>query len=608
MALVLADRVQQTGTANTTVSFTLSGAVTGFQSLSVVGNGNTTYYAAFDTTGNWETGLGTYTTAGTLLTRTTIYASSNSGSAVTFSGTVNVFVTYPAGRSVNLDASNNVSALGTIASGTWQGSVIAATYGGSGVAGTLTGLLYGNGTGAYTVATTAQALTLIGTVPIANGGTNSTATATAGGAVYGTGTAYAVTAAGTSGNALISAAAGAPAFGNLALGTANTNVSGTLTPTNGGTGVATLTGFAYGNGTSAFTVATTAQVLTLIGTLPIANGGTNSTATATAGGVGYGTGTAHAYTAAGTSGQPLISAAAGAPAFGTLALGTANTNVSGTLTVTNGGTGVATLTGIVKGTGTTAFTAATSGTDYSAGTSALGTGILKSTTTTGALTIAVAADFPTLNQNTTGTAANVTGTVALLNGGSGQTTAQAAMNAFAGAVTSGSYLRGNGTNVVMNTIQAADVPTLNQNTTGSAATFTSTSQNSQFNSVGVGTAGSTTAGEIRATNNITAYYTSDRRFKENIQDIPNALEIASSIGSKTFDWTDAYIKAHGGEDGYFVQKSDFGVIAQDVQAVFPKATRIKPDGTLAVDYEKLGTLAFAAIGQLLKRVEILEAR
>jgi hypothetical protein len=86
----------------------------------------------------------------------------------------------------------------------------------------------------------------------------------------------------------------------------------------------------------------------------------------------------------------------------------------------------------------------------------------------------VAADIPTLNQNTSGTASNVTGTVAIGNGGSGQTTAQAAMNAFAGAVTSGSYLRGNGTNVVMSTIQAADVPTLNQNTTGSAGSLVTT--------------------------------------------------------------------------------------------------------------------------------------
>lgn len=95
MALVLADRVQQTGTANTTVSFTLSGSVTGYQSFSVIGNTNTTYYSATDSSGNWEVGLGTYSTTGPTLTRTTIFSSSNSGSAVTFSGTVNVFVTFP---------------------------------------------------------------------------------------------------------------------------------------------------------------------------------------------------------------------------------------------------------------------------------------------------------------------------------------------------------------------------------------------------------------------------------------------------------------------------------------------------------------------------------
>jgi hypothetical protein len=79
---------------------------------------------------------------------------------------------------------------------------------------------------------------------------------------------------------------------------------------------------------------------------------------------------------------------------------------------------------------------------------------------------------PTWNQNTTGTASNVTGTVAIANGGSGTTTAQGAMNAFAGAVTSGSYLRGNGTDVIMSAIQVADVPTLNQNTTGTASNVT----------------------------------------------------------------------------------------------------------------------------------------
>lgn len=81
-------------------------------------------------------------------------------------------------------------------------------------------------------------------------------------------------------------------------------------------------------------------------------------------------------------------------------------------------------------------------------------------------------DVPTLNQNTTGTASNVTGTVAIANGGTGETTRQAAMDALAGSVTLGQYLRGNGTDVVMSAIQAADVPTLNQNTTGTAANVT----------------------------------------------------------------------------------------------------------------------------------------
>jgi hypothetical protein len=69
-------------------------------------------------------------------------------------------------------------------------------------------------------------------------------------------------------------------------------------------------------------------------------------------------------------------------------------------------------------------------------------------------------------------ATQVTGTLPIANGGTGETTRQNAMDALAGAVTSGQYLRGNGTDVVMSAIQAADVPTLNQNTTGSAATLT----------------------------------------------------------------------------------------------------------------------------------------
>jgi len=102
MSFVLKDRVKETSTTTGTGTFTLAGAATGFQSFSVIGNGNSTYYCIVDSSaGAWEVGIGTYTSSGTLLSRDTILESSNSGSAVNFgSGNKDVFVTYPAERAV----------------------------------------------------------------------------------------------------------------------------------------------------------------------------------------------------------------------------------------------------------------------------------------------------------------------------------------------------------------------------------------------------------------------------------------------------------------------------------------------------------------------------
>lgn len=102
MAFVLADRVRETTTTTGTGTVTLAGAVLGFQTFSAIGNGNTTYYTiAGQGTSEWEVGIGTYTSSGTTLSRDTILASSNSGSAVNFSaGTKDVFCDYPAGRAV----------------------------------------------------------------------------------------------------------------------------------------------------------------------------------------------------------------------------------------------------------------------------------------------------------------------------------------------------------------------------------------------------------------------------------------------------------------------------------------------------------------------------
>lgn len=102
MALIQADRVKETASAPGTGVVTLLGAATGFRSFaSVMVTSDVCYYTIADQTGgNWEVGIGTYSATNNL-TRTTILASSNSGSIVNFSsGTQDVFITYPASRAV----------------------------------------------------------------------------------------------------------------------------------------------------------------------------------------------------------------------------------------------------------------------------------------------------------------------------------------------------------------------------------------------------------------------------------------------------------------------------------------------------------------------------
>ena len=531
-----------------------------------------------------------------------------------------------------------------------------------------------------------------GTLPIANGGTNSTATPTAGAVGYGTGTAHAYSLAGTSGQALLSGGTGSPTWGTLSVGAGGTGqtsytdgqlligntVGNTLTK-------ATLTagtGISITNGNGSISIAATGGSGTV--TSVSFTGGIISVATAT---------TTPALTVAGTSGGiPYFSSAstwassaalaANAIVIGGGAGAAPATTTTGTGVVTAIGNNVNATGGLVTVDGTATLTnktlsaevfstaaAVTAGTnaqgqgaltnDYNVITTAASnpSGVTLPTATTGrrvivvnkganavsvypasggtidALALNAAINLPvngvlefnasstTQWYSTTNTiiaAAGITGTLGLANGGSGQTTAQAAMNAFAGAVTSGSYLRGNGTNVVMSTIQAADVPTLNQNTTGSAATFTSTSQNSQFNSVGVGTAGSGTAGEIRATNNVTAYY-SDGRLKARIGDIEGALGKVRQLTGFLYRNNEIAAKY-----GYTSDEVQVGLDALAVQKVQPEVVTAAPfdigqreDGTeyslsgenyMTVRYERLVPLLVEAIKELSDMVEDLKNR
>ena len=113
MAFVLANRVKETTTTAGTGTVTLLGASTGYQSFAIIGNTNTTYYTIAGQTGNeWEVGIGTYSTTGPTLTRTTVLANSSATqpSALNFSaGTKDVFVSYPAEYSVtNTPGTQNI--------------------------------------------------------------------------------------------------------------------------------------------------------------------------------------------------------------------------------------------------------------------------------------------------------------------------------------------------------------------------------------------------------------------------------------------------------------------------------------------------------------------
>jgi hypothetical protein len=363
MALALNDRVQQTGTANTTVSFTLSGSVSGFQSFNVVGNGNTTYYSATDASGNWEVGVGTYSTTGPTLTRTTILASSNAGAAVTFIGTVNVFVTYPSEKSVNLDGSDNVSALGIISSGTWQGSTIGVAYGGTGVTTSsgansvvlrdananvtfnnfISGFAATTAAGGTTVLTVASARTQIligsttqtiqlpdattlqigqgfifvnnssGVLTITNNAGATIDTVPSGGAAQ-LGATSIATNAGTWGiysflPGTYNFSGPTADFGNAAI--SNAVWSGTtIDSAYGGTGLTTFTA------ANSALYSTSASALAA-GTLPVEAGGTAAT-TFTSNGVLYGNGTgALGVTSAGTTGQVLVGNTGAAPSWAT---------------------------------------------------------------------------------------------------------------------------------------------------------------------------------------------------------------------------------------------------------------------------------------------------
>jgi len=190
-----------------------------------------------------------------------------------------------------------------------------------------------------------------------------------------------------------------------------------------------------------------------------------------------------------------------------------------------------------------------------------------------------------------GLATHVSGTLPVANGGTGVTsstgTGSVVLSDSPTLVTPalGTPASGNLANCTF--------PTLNQNTTGSAATFTSTTQNSQFNSIGVNTAASGTAGQIRATGDIVAHY-SDDRLKTKLGNIEDALAKVRTLSGFYYEASETAQAL-----GYEV-KREVGVSAQQVQAVQPEVVAPAPidDKYLTVKYERLVPLLIEAIKEL----------
>lgn len=377
MALVVADRVQETTTTSGTGTLSLAGAVSGYQTfVSGVGSSNTTYYTIYDQSAQaWEIGIGTVTSgAPATLSRDTVLANSLGTTAkINLAGNVaSVFCVYTAKKSVHLDAAGNATPLGTITSGTWQATPVGVAYGGTGVT-TSTGansvvLRDGNGnivgvnnvevgltttasaggTTALTAASTQiqiltgslnQSYTLPDATTLSNVGVFYTFSNASSGTLtikdY-AGTTLATIAQGGAAQALcINKSTVAGTWGVRVFASANTtwgnaalNYPGNITGANwqgtpiaynyGGTG---LTTFSAANNALYSTSATTLAA----GTLPVAAGGTGATTTPTNGQLLIGNGTSYAVASLGTG------------------TGISTTTGSGTLTINN--TGVTSLAG-----------------------------------------------------------------------------------------------------------------------------------------------------------------------------------------------------------------------------------------------------------------------
>jgi hypothetical protein len=479
------------------------------------------------------------------------------------------------------------------------------------------------GTGAVSQAPTWETLdagdVTSGTLAVARGGTN-LGSYTTGDLIYASGTTtLAALADIATGNVLLSGGAGvAPSYGKVVFGT---HTSGINSVSEGGTGVATLTGLAYGNGTAAFSAATASEVVTVIGTTAVTNA-TNATNATTAASCSGNALTATTLQTArninGTSFNGSADITVTANTTNTLTRGTYLTgnNFNGSAATTwavdatdantvskvvardgSGNFAAGTITATLSGNATTATTATTANATAAALTA--GTFLTSGGTFNGSTARTFAVDATNAN-----TASKVVARDASGNFSAGTITAALTGNVTGNVTGSSGSCTGNAATAT--TLQTAR--TINGTSFNGSANITitaaATNVNTQLASLGVGTASSGTAGEIRATNNITAYF-SDERLKTKTGNIENALDKVCQIETMLYHANETAVAL-----GYDASIQEVGVTAQSVQKVQPEIVVPAPidDRYLTVRYEKLVPLLIEAIKELKAQVAELKAK
>ena len=538
MALVVNDRVKETSTTTGTGTFTLDGAVTGFETFSsAIGNTNTTYYAIVNTTNSeFEVGLGTVG-AGTLA-RTTMISSSNSDSAVDFAaGTKNVFVTLPASKSVILDASGNIVAN--------NGS-------------NLTNLNASN-----LASGTVPDARFPATLPAANGSALTALNATQ-------------LTSGTVPDARFPATLPAVSGANLTNLDASDLASGTVPDARF---PATLP-------------AANGSALTALNATNIASGTLSSdrlpTVPTTKGGTGL--------TAIGTANQ-VLAVNAGATA---LEYQTISADITG-VTAGDGLTGGGTTGDVTLNVG--------AGNLIDVQADQIDVDLSELTTSTSDADGDFFAVVDAANAQKKLTKANInisgfnndsgfttnTGTVTSVSGGNGLT---------GSVTTSGSLAVGAGTGIDVAadaiSVDVSDFMSNGSNNRVVTATGTD-AMNAEANMTFDGSTLDVT-GAIRATGDVTAFYSSDKNLKQNIVNIDNSLDKVSKLNGVYYNWTKEAQEKHS----HFGEEKEVGVIAQDVEAVLPEIVATREDGTKAVRYERLCAVLIESIKELKKEIEELK--